>query len=248
MSSFFLCGGNPFFDAYAASDLLGKAIFITLIATSIVSWSILLYKLWLTKQVKNNSLQFKKSFFESRNEPLSISVSSPQNSEYPNAFGIIYDVLKNKTLEIFNKSNKEDTRSKTKKELNNQLCTADIALLETHAASTITALTTFLEKNLYILSTIVTLAPFLGLLGTVYGILTTFTELKTAAGGSTNQMILAGLSLALSTTVLGLINAIPALIGYNYLKNVVYNFDAEMDRFATDVLSTLEIRYRKPVE
>lgn len=109
-------------------------------------------------------------------------------------------------------------------------------------------LTKFLEKNLYILSTIVTLAPFLGLLGTVYGILTTFTALKTSAAGGSNQIILGGLSLALATTVLGLIDAIPALIGYNYLKNVVYDFDAEMDRFATDVLSTLELHYRKAGE
>lgn len=135
-----------------------------------------------------------------------------------------------------------------KKEPSTNLSSADIALLETHATSTIAMLTKFLEKNLYILSTIVTLAPFLGLLGTVYGILTTFTALKTSAAGGSNQIILGGLSLALATTVLGLIDAIPALIGYNYLKNVVYDFDAEMDRFATDVLSTLELHYRKAGE
>ena len=233
----FLCEGNPFFDAYTASDLLGKIIFIALIALSIVSWSVLLYKLWLTKQVKKTSLEFRRSFIESRQEPLAVAHSRPQNSEYPNAFAIIYDVLKNKTLEIFDKNKKDDE----------YLSTADIALLETQASSTIATLTKFLEKNLYILSTIVTLAPFLGLLGTVYGILTTFTELKATTGGG-NQIILGGLSLALSTTVLGLIDAIPALIGYNYLKNVVHTFDADMDRFATDVLSTLELHYRRQGE
>ncbi len=250
MMAYFLCEGNPFFDAYTESDLLGKIIILALLALSVVSWSVLLHKLWLTKQVKQNSAQFRKNFFESKDEPLSLSAPRSTKSEYPNAFGIIYDVLKNKTLEIFDKNRTTEPQAKKQeqKKQTDQLYTADIALLESHATSTIAALTKFLEKNLYILSTIVTLAPFLGLLGTVYGILTTFTELKAQTGGGSNQIILGGLSLALSTTVIGLIDAIPALIGYNYLKNMVYDFDAEMDRFATDVLSTLEIHYRKAGE
>lgn len=243
----FLCEGNPFLDAYFESDLLGKIIIITLIALSVVTWSVLIHKIWLTKQVKKNSLLFRKTFFESRAEPLALPNLVTKNAEYPDAFGIIYDVLKNKTLEIFDKNRENDPKAK-KSEPKSQLTTADIALLETHSTATISTLTKFLEKNLYILSTIVTLAPFLGLLGTVYGILTTFTELKSSTGGGSNQIILGGLSLALSTTVLGLIDAIPALIGYNYLKNVVYDFDAEMDRFSTDVLSTLELHYRKTGE
>ena len=239
--SCFLCEGNPFFDAYTESDLLGKIIFISLLALSVISWSVLIHKMWLTKHVKRSSLQFRKNFIDSRHEPLALSATTSQNNECPNAFGIIYDVLKNKSLEILDKNRK----GQKKKEAVDQLSTADIALLETHATSAISTLTKYLEKNLYILSTIVTLAPFLGLLGTVYGILTTFTELKAQTGGSSNQIILGGLSLALSTTVLGLIDAIPALIGYNYLKNLVYDFDAEMGRFATDVLSAVELQYRK---
>lgn len=235
MIHFFLCEGNPFFDAYTESDLLGKLIFIMLLVLSVVSWSVLIHKVWLTKNVKKDSWQFRKHFFESKKDPLSASSALSSTSDAPNAFGIIYDVLKNKTVEIFEMNGSDDT----------YLTSADIALLETHASSTISSLTKFLEKNLYILSTIVTLAPFLGLLGTVYGILTTFTELKAVGAGGSNQVILGGLSLALSTTVLGLLDAIPALIGYNYLKNLVHDFDAEMGRFATDVLSTLELHYRK---
>lgn len=242
----FLCNGNPFIDAYTESDLLGKIIIIVLIGLSIVTWSVLIHKIWMTRQIKKSSLHFRKTFFESRYEPLSIPSSVTKNSEYPNAFGIIYDVLKSKTLEIFDKNKKQETAKKPQNA--EYLTTADIGLLETHSTATISTLTKFLEKNLYILSTIVTLAPFLGLLGTVYGILTTFTELKSSTGGGSNQIILGGLSLALSTTVLGLIDAIPALIGYNYLKNVAYDFDSEMDRFSTDVLSTLELHYRKPGE
>ena len=244
MMSYFLCESNAFLDAYTESDLLGKVIFVMLIALSVVTWSVLIHKLWLTKQVKQNSLQFRKSFFESKDDPLNVEKFQAKNSEYPTAFGIIYDVLQSKTLEIFDK-NREGVVQNKKNESPDALSTADIGLLESHASSTIGALTKFLEKNLYILSTIVTLAPFLGLLGTVYGILTTFTALKSTTGGGSNQVILGGLSLALSTTVLGLIDAIPALIGYNYLKNLVHEFDAEMGRFATDVLSSLELNYRQ---
>jgi biopolymer transport protein TolQ len=247
----FLCEGNPFIDAYTESDLLGKVIFIALIALSIITWSVLIHKIWLIKQVQSNSHLFRKTFFEARKDPLDVPTTLTKNSEYPNAFGIIYDVLKNKTLEIFDKNRKNiDSKKDSKKNLEQEpnLSTADIGLLETHSNATISTLTKYLEKNLYVLSTIVTLAPFLGLLGTVYGILVTFTELKSTTGGGSNQIILGGLSLALCTTVLGLLDAIPALIGYNYLKNIVYEFDADMDRFSTDVLSSFELHYRNAGE
>jgi biopolymer transport protein TolQ len=101
-----------------------------------------------------------------------------------------------------------------------------------------------LEKNLYVLSTIVSLAPFIGLLGTVWGILITFSSMQShMAGGS--QGILEGLSLALTTTVLGLVDAIPALIGYNYLKNSARDFRVEMENFNTSLVSAVEMQYKR---
>ncbi len=102
--------------------------------------------------------------------------------------------------------------------------------------------TKFLEKNLFILATIVSLAPFLGLLGTVWGILTTFSQLQMQGG---SQVVLGGLSMALATTVLGLIDAIPALVGYSFLKNKIREFQTDMDGFATEMLATVELQYRK---
>jgi biopolymer transport protein TolQ len=89
------------------------------------------------------------------------------------------------------------------------------------------------------------LAPFLGLLGTVWGILTTFSELQVQGSSSSHQMVLGGLSLALATTVFGLIDAIPALIGYNYLKNTIRDFQTEMEKFASELLASIEMQYRK---
>src|SRR5437879_6333827 len=132
MISLFLLKGNPFLDAYIESDLLGKLIFIFLIIMSLVSWSILIHKLWLTWKVKEKSFLFRKYFFENRSAPLTINHSP---GEYPNAFGIIHEVIKDKTVEILEKNG-------------SHLVSADIALLETHGSSAIALLTKHLEKNL----------------------------------------------------------------------------------------------------
>lgn len=229
--------GNPFIDAFWDSDFIGKIIFIGLILLSIVSWSVLLHKMWMARKVRALSQSFKRAFQENRQKPLSIAFAAPKSTECPNAFMIIYEVLKHTAEEIFTKNSKGQTEK--------WMSTADISLLEAQANSTISSITKYLEKNLYVLSTIVTLAPFLGLLGTVYGILVTFSTMHGGdAQAATNQAVLSGLSLALTTTVIGLIDAIPALIGYNYLKNQFADFDHEMDKFATDVLSTFELSFR----
>ena len=54
--------------------------------------------------------------------------------------------------------------------------------------------------------------------------------------GSTNQAVLSGLSLALATTVVGLIDAIPALLAYNFLRNEIQKFDLDMEGFSSEIL------------
>lgn len=239
--SFFILQSNPFFDAYMESDFIGKLIFLGLIALSIITWSVLIHKLWVLKRVEKNSLLFRKSFAEQRQNPLDVNYHSKKDPECPNAFYIIYELIKTKTLEVLDKNQKVAAHA-----TDGYLSPSDIALLDSCGQSTISSLTKYLDKNLYILSTVVTLAPFLGLLGTVYGILTTFSSMNgDAQSAISNQAVLGGLSLALTTTVIGLIDAIPALIGYNYLKNMVHDFDTEMGRFANDVLSSVELHYRK---
>ncbi len=231
---------NPFVTAWFESDFLGKIIFIGLICLSIISWTILIHKWWITMRVKEESVLFKRSFLEQKQHPLEVSYARTTHPETPNAFHIVYEVLKGKAAELLEKNR----RVKGEEKESTMLSASDIALLETHATSTISSVTKYLERNLYLLSTIVTLSPFLGLLGTVYGILGTFSGLSGEAGLGINQQVLGGLSLALTTTVLGLINAIPALVGYNYLKNSISDFDHEMERFATEVLSTVNMHYR----
>lgn len=156
-------------------------------------------------------------------------------------FAVVFASLKQKTLEILNKNRffSEDKESVF-------LTRGDIELLESHVLTTISYETKQLEKNLFILPTIVTLGPFLGLLGTVWGILLTFSEWKTGTGTTSNAAVLGGLATALVTTVLGLVIAIPAVISHNWLKNSFKYLSSDMEDFLYKLLSTIELQYRKP--
>jgi len=228
----FLLGANPFFEAYLQSDFLGKLIFLGLLLLSIASWVILIHKTWLTRQARSHSAEIIQSFRTLKASPLNLQLDDTKSL---NPFATLYQVLKKHTLDLLNK-NQNSNKS-------HYLSSTDIDFVEAHLSSTIANQTKNLEKNLFILSTIVSLGPFLGLLGTVWGILTTFSELQTA--GTTSQTVLSGLSLALATTVLGLLDAIPALIGYNYLKNAIRDFETDMEGFSTEILASVELQYRK---
>lgn len=233
---------NPFFDAYLQSDFLGKLIFISLIALSICSWIIMIHKFWLTYYSRKHSIQFYQTFQQKKASPLSFD-SESQVKQQLNPFYDLYSVLKKHTIDILNKNRRFG--GQTSENTASFLSPSDIDFVDTHLMSTIATNTKNLEKNLFILSTVVSLGPFLGLLGTVWGILTTFSEMQAQSAGSTSQMVLGGLSLALATTVLGLLDAIPALIGYNYLKNSINGFQTEMEGFSTEILAAVEMQYRK---
>lgn len=239
----FLLASNPFFDAYTHSDFLGRVIFIGLIALSGLTWVILIHKVWVTYEAKKFSTQFYDAFQLHKATPLSLDCEGAVRRVGPNPFLQLYLVLKKHTIDILNKNrrfgqgNTEGTAS--------YISPSDIDFIESHLMATMASQVKNLEKNLFILATIVSLAPFLGLLGTVWGILTTFSELQAQSSGSTHQMVLGGLSLALATTVLGLIDAIPALIGYNYLKNNIRDFSTEMEGFSTEIIAAVEMQYRK---
>lgn len=237
MSALVLFASNPFFDAYRQSDMLGRLIFLSLIFLSALTWSVLIYKAWLTKKVRDGSLEFQRKIEGFRQNPLGFDVQQSKG-EVPTPYVDLYVLLKARTLEILNKNRQFGTKDTS------YLSPTDIGWVGSHLVTSIASHTKGLERNLYILSTIVTLAPFLGLLGTVWGILTTFSELQVAVG-STNQMVLGGLSLALATTVLGLLDAIPALIGYNYLRNAIRHFKGEMEAFSTEILAAVELQYRQ---
>lgn len=252
-----LLNANPFFEAYGHSDAFGRLIFLSLYFLSICSWAILIYKLWIIHQAKRNSFRFYEAFLLHKSSPLSLDCDILQKERSINPFLDLYTVLKNKSFEIFAKNRmlQQTQKGESKNEIDksenlfssskatSRLSLGDIDYLSSHLATQVASQVKYLEKYLYVLSTTVSLAPFLGLLGTIWGILITFSELQTQSATGTHQMVLGGLSLALAATVLGLLNAIPALIGYNYLKNSVRDFSVEMEGFANDILTSVELQY-----
>ena len=100
-----------------------------------------------------------------------------------------------------------------------------------------------LEKNLVLLSTTTTVSPFLGLLGTCWGIMTSFINI--GAKGSANLAVVApGIAEALIVTIAGLATAIPALVFFNMLTNRVRILENEMETFAITVVEFLEREVR----
>ena len=99
-----------------------------------------------------------------------------------------------------------------------------------------------LESQMILLATAVSGSPFLGLLGTVWGVMDTFTDV--AVAGSPNIATMApGVSGALITTVMSLCVAIPAMFGYNFLVTSIRGIIVEMDNFAAELASEFEHKY-----
>ncbi len=240
-----LASMNAFTVAYAQSDFFGKLIILSLVALSMICWIVLLYKIWMMKQVRRVSVSFQEALNGQKAALLTLDPAMlPSNERAPNPFGQIFTSVKGKTIDMLNK-NRYFISQNSGAQASVYLTSADLEILESHVTATISSQNKILEKHLFILSTIVALGPFLGLLGTVWGILVTFSGLHDGGGLGSNTSILGGLSTALATTVLGLIIAIPALVAYNYLKNHLRSYAADMDDFLTSLISQIEIQYRK---
>lgn len=218
---------NPILHAYLGSDFFGKAIFLSLFLLSIVTWSLFLKKLVAQKKAKRGCSSFATVFEKHRFDPLSLS---PQVS-YP--FAHLYHELKITVLELLKKNQQA------------YLSRSDIELASSWLKNVCSLEVKKVEKNLYLLSTIASLAPFLGLLGTVWGILLTLKELQMTVGVQTSRSFMGDLSMALGTTVFGLLVAIPALIGNNYLRSMIREFAADLESFSQKLLATVELQYRK---
>jgi biopolymer transport protein TolQ len=98
---------------------------------------------------------------------------------------------------------------------------------------------TIMEQRLTWLATIANIAPFIGLFGTVWGIIDAFHGLGTA-GGATLRAVAPGISEALITTAAGILVAIPSVVGYNQLTAQLRDFAARMDDFGRELLNAIE--------
>jgi biopolymer transport protein TolQ len=99
-----------------------------------------------------------------------------------------------------------------------------------------------LEEQMGLLATAVSAAPFLGLLGTVWGVMDAFGGMA-VTGSATLSAVAPGISGALLTTVVGLLVALPSAIGYNLLTNQIRRISVQMDNFAQEFISETQNSY-----
>ncbi len=111
--------------------------------------------------------------------------------------------------------------------------------LERHLETRISLEKRFLEKHLVILGTLGNNAPFIGLLGTVLGIIRAFHDLSASAGQSP-EVVMQGIAEALVATAVGILVALPCVGFYNYLQKRVKDTVDDADRFAKQLIAILE--------
>lgn len=236
---------NPIVEAYHHSDVLGKLIFITLGILSVITWTLIIYKYLILKKIKKRFPSIEEAFFTHKTTPLHIELLDQSMTIYGSIVHpwiALYQAIKLQAIHLL-KKNFHFIQAHVPTQKNSMLSNSDIEFLQVQLDNEMTVQVKKLEKYLFVLPMVISLAPFLGLLGTVWGILITFAHLNMKIGS--NEAVFAGLSMALATTVLGLIVAIPALIAYSYLKNGTKEIMMHMQNFSNRVLAELTMQYRK---
>ena len=195
------------------ADLVVKLVIIILFAASIFSWTIIIHKIRMFKALKKLSNQFEELFWSGKSLK-DISIQTENFDDSP-----IHSLFMNAIEEV------EKSKSVTSKNFD-----ATARRLEKIMDASIDLETEKLSKNFSYLATIGSTAPFIGLFGTVWGIMNSFQAI--AISRNTSLAVVApGIAEALFATALGLIAAIPAVIAYNIFTNQVNDENARMYRF-----------------
>jgi len=224
-------------EALAQSTWVAKAVLIILGLFSIASWSIFLYKWWSFRRSEGQSARFLDVFRRSNkfSEVQAVCRSlgdSPLVGLFQAGYAELTSQLRQNSANV--DSPEGHPKSSALRPTVKSLPAVDRALLRASVVEL-----TKLEHRLPFLATTASTTPFIGLLGTVWGILITFGTI--GATGSTGLDVVAGpIAEALVTTAAGLLAAIPAVYFYNHLTHRVKNFASEMDDFSMEFLNIAE--------
>lgn len=208
---------------------IAKAILAVLVLFSIISWALIVEKWWQYRQARRQTLQFLKIFREGRRPSVVYGVArklreSPLAQLYAAAYG---EVSGMSALVEPVVDDTDDGFGPERLEMANRAMRRT-AVLEVAR----------LERYLPFLATTATATPFIGLFGTVWGIMSAFHGIG-QQGSASLAVVAPGISEALIATAAGLGAAIPAVIGYNYLVNRVKHWATEMEGFTLDLLNLL---------
>ena len=201
---------------FLRADIIVKSVIIILIAASIYSWAIIIDKFRLFKKINKSSQEFEDKFWKSKSaETFYNSLSS--NSEDP-------------MTNVFKASMQVVMKSRSKSNLSERLTSVLEVSIEKQM--------NIIDKNFTFLATVGATAPFIGLFGTVWGIMNSFQSI--AISRNTSLAIVApGIAEALFATALGLLAAIPAVVAYNKFSNDSKKYLQKLENFSKRFLTII---------
>ncbi len=203
-------------NLFLRADIIVKAVIILLIASSIYSWAVIIEKFRLFKKINESTELFETKFWNSKSAETFYN-NLPANIDDPMAL-VFKDAMQNLLKR----------RSKT--DLNNRMMT----LLETGIEKQMNKI----SKGFTFLATVGSTAPFIGLFGTVWGIMNSFQSI--AISRNTSLAIVApGIAEALFATALGLLAAIPAVVAYNKFNNDSIKYSQRLENFSKRFLTII---------
>lgn len=207
------------------AGIVAKIILLILFIFSIFSWAILFFKLFQFRKAEKGAREFLELF--SKADTISqLHRSAGKNMDNP-LYAIFKEVYR-RFVEI--KGGKGRLLSDR---------TAFISAIDRRLKGAIEDETTYYEGYLSYLATTGNVTPFVGLFGTVWGIIHAFQQIG-SLGTANIAAVAPGIAEALITTAAGLATAIPAVIGYNYLLNRLRKLSSRMDVFAGELMSFIE--------
>ena len=221
----------PIFRAFQESDLFGKLILLILFAFSVFAWSVILRKYLAFRQAQAASRMFRGTYRKHSDDPLQLIEQEVYLDECP--FFEIADRALGSLHETIERRGGNPRAA---------VPVATVEAIEKSLDRTISDETLKLERGLNLLATAASACPLIGLLGTVWGVLIAFQRVAVEASAQIH-VISQGISVALSTTVVGLLVAIPSLVMYNWMTTIIRRFETEMESFASEVLEDIERRY-----
>ena len=203
-------------NLFIRADIIVKSVIVLLIACSIYSWAVIIEKFKLFKKINLSTEEFETKFWNSKSAETFYN-NLPANIDDPMAL-VFKDAMQN----LLKKRSKTD--------LNTRMTT----LLETGIEKQMSKI----SKGFTFLATIGSTAPFIGLFGTVWGIMNSFQSI--AISRNTSLAIVApGIAEALFATALGLLAAIPAVVAYNKFNNDSIKYSQKLENFSRRFLTII---------
>ena len=230
---------NALTFALQESSIPGKIVLVFLVVGSVLSWAIMVTKIRTLRFARRQDDRFLEHFRADR-DPLRL-YRDGANFEGAPAWAIYLAGCDETAFQLLGSTEIDDTFH-ARLDMAPKITPVQHRAVENAMDRATGEEALRLESQTILLATAVSGAPFLGLLGTVWGVMDTFTGV--AVAGAPNLAAMApGVSGALITTVVSLLVAIPAMFGYNYIVTSTRAHVVRMENFAAELASELEHRY-----